>query len=87
MKLIWKSDDGKSCVIKFTQKEFEIVITLLIDDYFIDNFEAHDVSKSKSIDYLIIQKNNISIDDCVSYLKLRFADDVLDSIEKPKKKK
>lgn len=75
MKLIWKSDDSRSCVIKFTKKEFIIVITLLIDDYFISNFEAHDVSKEKSIDYLIIQKNDISIDDCISYLKLRFADD------------
>ena len=72
MKLIWKSDDGKSCVIKFTQKEFEIVITLLIDDYFMNNFEAHDVSKEKTIDYLIIQSKDVSIDDCVSYLKLCF---------------
>ena len=87
MKLIWKSDDGKSCVVKFTQKELKTVKTLLVDNYFDMNFEYHDVSKPKSIDYLFIQKNEISVNDCLDYLKLCFANEVINSTEKPKKSK
>ena len=87
MKLLWKSDDGKSCVVKFTQKEFKIVKILVVDNYFNNNFEAHDVSKPKSIDYLFIQKNEVSIDDCLNYLKHRFVSDVIESTTKSKKTK
>ena len=88
MKLIWKSDDGRSLVIRFTKKEIKKVKdVILTDNYFNDNFEFYDVSKPKSIDYLLIQKNNISIDDCIDYLKLCFANDVINSSIKSEKKK
>lgn len=87
MKLIWKSDDGKSVVVGFTEQEFQLVIPLLIDDYFMNNFEAHDVSKTKTIEYLIIQKDRISIDDCLGYLKHCFVTDIIDPKPKPKKKR
>ena len=78
MKIIWRSDNHKDYVIKFNKKEIKVIEYIIkIDEFFIKKFEVHNIN---STDYLFVQKNDISIDDCISYLKHCFAKDAIDSL-------
>jgi len=88
MKLVWKSDDEKNYVIRFTKKEIEILEYILrTDDSFNKNYEVSNISKT---DYLFIQKESRTIIECIDYLKHCFVSEVISSVlrlEKIKKVK
>jgi hypothetical protein len=83
MKIIWKSDDEKSYVIKFNKKELKtLVYVLSTDNFFNSKFEVDNIDDSR---YLFIQKMDINIGNGIDYLKHCFAKELIDSIIKPEK--
>ena len=84
MKIIWSSDDKLNYVIKFNKREILVVDEIISSDQLLnDKFEIINIEEQK---YLFKQKDDIEVEDCVNFLKLRFAKDIMEDITKKKGK-
>ncbi|MFW6225618.1 MAG: hypothetical protein ACOC3V_01500 [bacterium] len=84
MKIVWASDDKLNYIIRFNKKEINVIGDVISNDKSLNNnFEITDIDEQK---YLFKQKDNIQLDDCVNFLKLRFAKDIMEDIVKKKGK-
>ena len=69
----------KSCVLKLTKKEFEIVQYIIVnDDGFEPNFNV--LVHSDTSTCVVTQISDISIDTCIGYFNHCFANEIVSSM-------
>ena len=79
MRIVWSSDDNLNHVIRFNKKEIKIIDNIINSDKLLnEKFDVIDIEDQK---YLFKQKEDIEIEDCVNFLKLRFAKDMIEKFK------
>ena len=84
MKILRKSDDKISFVIRFNKNELQVVDFIIKNDKdFNDNFDISVTSIPN--EYSIIQKAIFNSEDCIHYFNHCFASDVIDGLLRTEK--